>query len=80
MPTIVTNDEPELTVNDCLQYIGKTRHEFHDQLERGQRIGQAWFNFLDEKDQEKLRGSLYDPFYADAWPLVIKALRFLLDN
>ena len=80
MPTLVDNEEPNLTAEDCKEYLGGKVAFFWERINTGQRIGQAWFNALDPWDQDKLRGSFYDPFHADNWPAVIKALRFLLDN
>lgn len=79
MTTITSNEEPELTQQDCIEWLGSSRAFFTDLL-KYQRLGQAWFNSLDKDDREKLRGSFYDPYYAHDWASVIRALRFLLEN
>lgn len=80
--TITSNEKPELTKKDCLEYLGRIpaficMDNIHT---RKHRVGQAWMNSLTSGDYAKLTGSLYDPFYADDWPAVIRALRFLLEN
>ena len=42
------------------------------------RIGQAFFNSLEEDDQELLRGTVHDPFYKDDWDSVLAALDVIL--
>lgn len=46
-----------------LEESGGNRAEYLVNLGVGQRIGQAFFNALSGNDQEKLRGTAYDPFY-----------------
>lgn len=42
------------------------------------RIGQAFFNSLEEDDQELLRGTSNDTFYKDDWESVCAALDVIL--
>lgn len=46
-------------------------------IAQGQRRGQAFFNVLDEADQARLRGSLYDPFYFDTPGRLFEAIDYL---
>lgn len=54
--------------------------EYHMGLARGERIGQAFFNALNPKDRERLRGSLFDPFFKNSSYGVRSAIDFLLDT
>lgn len=80
MITLVGSDE-DLTVQDCLEWIGMSRKSWDlRMMRRNCRIGQLWFNSLTPSDMAKLSGSYHDPYHADNWPAVIRALRFLLEN
>ena len=46
-------------------------------LNDGQRIGQAFFNALPGYSQDRLRGTLADPFYRDTVESVVHAVDFL---
>jgi hypothetical protein len=48
-----------------LQESGGDVTVFEQQLADGLRHGQAFFNALTAEDQEKLRGSIWDPFYME---------------
>ncbi len=82
MDTLVANEECELTRDDCREWLGTERYNNYLNRRIGdrQRIGQAWMNSLEPSDYQKLYNSYYDCFYADNWPAVIRALRFLLEN
>lgn len=86
MKTLVATAEPEdqLTWQDCLDWInwqpGQQDRFLGRLLGYNERIGQAWFNSLHPKDAEKLRGTMYDPFYKDEKSDVILALAYLLEN
>ena len=62
------------------QFSWKAVWNYHHNLERGQRIGQAFFNALPEHKQHLLEMTLYDPFYKNDSGSVEKAIEFLLDN
>lgn len=77
----IIDDVPmELTWDDCLQWLGNKAPLFFERRNSGQRIGQAWFNVLSVDDQDKLRGTIHDPFYKDTKVWVIEALRYLLES
>jgi len=82
MTTTMDNEEPDLTVTDAKEYLRtEGLKNFEERLAtRRERLGQAWFNSLPVDDQDKLRGSLYDPFHKTKWADILKALRFLLEN
>lgn len=71
-----------LIVQDALDWIGKSLYQFYKYQDSGGagtlRVGQAWFNLLEPKDQELLRGTGYDPFYSNAWGDVVGALEYIL--
>lgn len=66
------------------QYLidrGGSIQSYHRYLAQGQRIGQAFFNSLSEKDQGRLRGHLLDPFYTHFNDDDLdKTIEFLLDT
>lgn len=49
-------------------------------LERGNRIGQSFYNALSETDRGRLSGTFYDPFHTDDTESVHRAIEFLLDD
>lgn len=53
---------------------------FHEGLKEGQRLGQAFFNALSKKDQERVRGTLKDPFYVQHGPALHMTISFLLNT
>lgn len=75
-------DESGLKADDVYEYLGGTRAAIMRRYiyEDNQRIGQAFYNALEPNDARKLNGHIFDPFYADNWPVVIRALIFLLEN
>ena len=79
--TLNHDAELPLTMEDCAEYIGSSPRIVETNCDiLGYRIGQYWFNSLGIVDQNKLTGSLYDPFYRNDWLSVIQALQFLLEN
>jgi hypothetical protein len=67
--------------SDAFEWLGDGgRASFLRRRANHQRIGQAWMNSLRLEDQAKLRGSLADPFFADNWDAVLRALAYLLEN
>lgn len=81
MPTLIHDAELPITKEDCLEWLGDDKLFFLICHKRDrQRIGQAWFNSLTIEDANKLIGTSFDPFHADNWLSVIKALMFLLEN
>lgn len=65
---------------DYLNSRGGSPTTFQNCLTEGQRIGQAFFNALSEKDQERLRGTTRDPFYIEHGPALHKVIEWLLDT
>jgi hypothetical protein len=65
---------------DYLAGCGGSVTSYRASLERGNRIGQAFFNALSEVDQARLSGTLDDPFYSEAQESVYKAIEILLDE
>lgn len=59
---------------------GGSSAEYVARLNSGQRIGQAFFNSLSQKDQERLRGTIHDPFHFVHGPKLIKTIEWLLDT
>ena len=49
-------------------------------LEQGQRIGQAFFNALSGEDQERVRGTIHDPFYHNSNYHIQRAIEWLLET
>lgn len=71
-----------LKSDDVYEYLGTTRSAIMRRYlyEDNQRIGQAFYNALEPNDARKLNGHIFDPFHADNWPIVIRALIYLLEN
>lgn len=65
---------------DYLEGYGGSVSEYRSNLERGQRIGQAFFNAVNDEDRELLRGTSHDPFYVQHGPALIKIIEWLLDR
>ena len=65
---------------DYLNGNGGSVEEYHKYLAGGQRIGQAFYNALSTKDQERLGGSLADPFYSITQESVYQAIETLMDD
>lgn len=72
----------ELTWEDCEQYLGplKMKQFEKNRDERGQRIGQAFYNVLSVDDQDRVKDTVADPFYKNSRLWCIEALRFLLES
>ena len=66
-------------MSDIIAYI--TEHGFLgyflDYRAKGMRLGQAFFNALSNKDKERLRATIADPFYSDSVDKVADAVVFL---
>lgn len=52
---------------------------FRNRLET-QRFGQAFLNSLNQRDQERLTGHAYDPFYSNNPQSVYIAIGYLVDS
>lgn len=50
---------------------------YHQDLRKGYRLGQAFFNALSTEDQAYIRGSLFDPFYRTKTVDIERALDYL---
>lgn len=53
---------------------------FQHNLSLGQRLGQAFFNSLSQRDQAKLKGSLMDPFHWDDDDKVVARLEKVIER
>lgn len=66
------------------QYLidrGGSIQSYHRYLEQGHRLGQAFFNALSRKDQDRLRGHILDPFNrAFNEQDLVKTIEFLLET
>lgn len=65
---------------DYLKGRGGSVTEFQANLAAGQRLGQAFFNAASKKDQQRMRGTLNDPFYTVHGPQLHQTISWLLDT
>lgn len=63
-----------------LEERGGSPYEYNRNLEDGQRLGQAFFNALSGVDQERLRGTIRDPFYKLSERKLEEAIEWLLES
>lgn len=71
---------PNTLAENYLDGRGGDRQGYLSRLAAGERIGQAFFNSLSPVDQERLRGTIHDPFHFSHGPKVYLAIQFLLDT
>lgn len=55
------------TAAEYLDEMGGSRVALINALADEQRPGQAFFNALSERDRERIRGSVVDPFHGGWW-------------
>lgn len=66
--------------HDYLSARGGSPSEFDYNKKEGQRLGQAFFNALSGTDQERVRGTLHDPFYKHSEEMILSTIEFLLET
>lgn len=65
---------------DYLEGRGGSPGLFRSNVLGHQRLGQAFYNALSEKDRNRLIGTIHDPFYKLSPAAIDAAIEFLLDT
>lgn len=73
-------DKVTTLAEDYLSGMGGSPSEYRWRLSNGERLGQAFFNSLSGTDQDRITGTIVDPFHKSDQDSLVRAMEWLLDN